>query len=462
MAGSPAWLSPEQIDGAKLTSATDLFSAGSLLHFAASGISPWGNQNTSTTSVVFNNILSKAPNTSKIPEPQRGLIEALLEKEVKSRPTAPQALKLLDSFGEDSPKAQIVSSTKVSQPKKVAGKSPSARKKMQEAKVARIKAFAGIVVWSLVAIVFVAPALFNQQPKFVCAETSYAPGDLSGATFSTLEETVFSNVLSRDCKPYSSSGSSLSYEHCHARSPEEPTTTGLSFKYWDYAEDQDADSKDIYFYQADSGRFGCRTFVQLGLMTEAESRFGFLGFSNEDGVPFQAKNGFMTSGESRYRLMFDGTSGTFVTRFFATDTEEISLSLTKPTFDRLKISSVESKSGLRAGVNMDYFWILGETIPKAEGTFCYESSWREEILSNGLSPKLEVNNAGNWVSAGEVQWADVSCDDNNKGSLAVLNLSTLLAMDPNPETCNEVRFEIPATPSSTRDRFTYCFYMEEY
>jgi hypothetical protein len=333
---------------------------------------------------------------------------------------------------------------------------------MQETKVARIKTFAVIGVWSLVAIVFVAPVLFNQQPKFVCAETSYAAGDLSGATFSTLEETVFSNVLSRDCKPSSGLGSSLSYEHCHARSQEEPTTTGLSFKYWDYAEDQDADSKDIYFYQADSGRFGCRTFVQLGLMTEPESRFGFLGFSQEDDVPFQAENGFMTSGESRYRLMFDGTSGTFVTRFFATDTEEISVSLTKPTFDTLKISSVESKSGLRAGVNMDYFWILGETIPKAEGTFCYESSWRDDILSNGLSPKLEFNDGGNWVSAGEVVWADVDCADNNEGSLAEVNLSTLLEMDPNPETCNEVRFEIPATPSSTRDRFTYCFYMEEY
>jgi serine/threonine protein kinase len=39
LAGSPAWLSPEQIDGATLTPASDLFSAGSVLHFAASGIS---------------------------------------------------------------------------------------------------------------------------------------------------------------------------------------------------------------------------------------------------------------------------------------------------------------------------------------------------------------------------------------------------------------------------------------
>ena len=40
IAGSPAWLSPEQINGDKVTYSSDFFSAGAVLNFAVSGISP--------------------------------------------------------------------------------------------------------------------------------------------------------------------------------------------------------------------------------------------------------------------------------------------------------------------------------------------------------------------------------------------------------------------------------------
>ena len=112
IAGSPAWLSPEQIDGATLTPASDLFSAGSVLHFAASGVTPWGDQNSFTTSIVFNNILTKEPNTSMIPQPQRDFIDALLIKEVKSRPNSKKALKLLESLMDSSPLQNIKSSSR--------------------------------------------------------------------------------------------------------------------------------------------------------------------------------------------------------------------------------------------------------------------------------------------------------------------------------------------------------------
>jgi len=101
IAGTPAWLSPEQIDGAALTPATDVFSAGSLLHFAASGISPWGNHTTTTTSVIFNNILTKEPNISMISGFQKPLLKALLTKQVKSRPTIRQALETLEHMRQE-------------------------------------------------------------------------------------------------------------------------------------------------------------------------------------------------------------------------------------------------------------------------------------------------------------------------------------------------------------------------
>jgi serine/threonine protein kinase len=90
VAGSPAWLSPEQIDGISLTPATDIFSVGSVLAFAATGESPWGNQST-TTSAVFNRILNKEPSLESLPEEQRLFITKLLAKDPSDRPSAKKA-----------------------------------------------------------------------------------------------------------------------------------------------------------------------------------------------------------------------------------------------------------------------------------------------------------------------------------------------------------------------------------
>lgn len=95
VAGSPAWLSPEQIHGTPLTFATDLFSAGSVLKFAASGISPWGDQTSTTTPVVFNRILNQDPDLSSLTDKQKQLVSKLLEKDPQKRINTTQALTLL-------------------------------------------------------------------------------------------------------------------------------------------------------------------------------------------------------------------------------------------------------------------------------------------------------------------------------------------------------------------------------
>ena len=107
VAGSPAWLSPEQIDGEELTPASDLFSVGSVLAFAATGQSPWGNQST-TTSVVFNRILNKPPSLKDVPEEQAEIIEKLLDKNRLERPTSRNALKLLAQLEKPSKQATKV------------------------------------------------------------------------------------------------------------------------------------------------------------------------------------------------------------------------------------------------------------------------------------------------------------------------------------------------------------------
>jgi serine/threonine protein kinase len=120
VAGSPAWLSPEQIHGAPLTNATDLFSAGSVLHFAGSGISPWGEQTSTTTPVVFNRILKERANLSSLTENQKHLILKLLEKDPQKRINANEALDILNDFrgNKASPKLLETYEPKVLQLKK--------------------------------------------------------------------------------------------------------------------------------------------------------------------------------------------------------------------------------------------------------------------------------------------------------------------------------------------------------
>jgi serine/threonine protein kinase len=94
VAGSPAWFSPEQIEGLELTPATDVFSAGSLLTFAATGSSPWGGETTMTKASVFK-ILTSEPDLSGLSPEQQALVSLMLEKEPAKRTSALEALKSL-------------------------------------------------------------------------------------------------------------------------------------------------------------------------------------------------------------------------------------------------------------------------------------------------------------------------------------------------------------------------------
>jgi serine/threonine protein kinase len=102
IAGSPAWLSPEQINGDKVTYSADFFSAGAVLNFAVSGISPWGDNTKITKDVIYNRILQKQPDLSSLNSLQKSLVEKMMHKDPKSRPSADQALQYLnDKWSEE-------------------------------------------------------------------------------------------------------------------------------------------------------------------------------------------------------------------------------------------------------------------------------------------------------------------------------------------------------------------------
>ncbi|MES9540498.1 MULTISPECIES: serine/threonine-protein kinase [unclassified Actinomadura] len=88
--GTPGYLAPEQLTGAPLTPAVDIFAWGATMVFAATGQSPFEAE---TLPVIINRILNEEPDLSALPPgPVRDLVGRCLSKDAGLRPPAAQLL----------------------------------------------------------------------------------------------------------------------------------------------------------------------------------------------------------------------------------------------------------------------------------------------------------------------------------------------------------------------------------
>ncbi|MFF3838196.1 protein kinase [Streptomyces sp. NPDC001930] len=84
--GSPGFMSPEQIRGERLTEASDIFSLGTVLAFAASGRLPFEAAEGQAHALMYR-VVHEAPDLTGVPDPLRELIAACLAKDPAARPT---------------------------------------------------------------------------------------------------------------------------------------------------------------------------------------------------------------------------------------------------------------------------------------------------------------------------------------------------------------------------------------
>ncbi|MGW3121009.1 serine/threonine-protein kinase [Streptomyces sp. NPDC001107] len=85
--GSPAYMSPEQVKSMRVTSASDVFSLGGTLYFAATGRHPFEGESDYEVLVA---VCERDADLSAVPEPVRSVIADCLRKDPAQRPTAAQ------------------------------------------------------------------------------------------------------------------------------------------------------------------------------------------------------------------------------------------------------------------------------------------------------------------------------------------------------------------------------------
>ena len=89
MIGSPGFMSPEQAEGMPVGPASDIFSLGGVLTFAARGEGPFGSGD---TAALLYRVVHGTPNLEQIPDRLRRLVSRCLSRSAAARPTAAEFL----------------------------------------------------------------------------------------------------------------------------------------------------------------------------------------------------------------------------------------------------------------------------------------------------------------------------------------------------------------------------------
>ncbi|SFD16893.1 serine/threonine-protein kinase [Streptomyces aidingensis] len=111
--GSPGYMAPEQLGGAALTPATDVFGLGAVLCFAATGHGPFEDEQ---MAAVLMRAMRGEAELSAVPDGLRGLLAACLRPDPGQRPRTEELIRELDGIPADHPAGVAVPAAPAGRP----------------------------------------------------------------------------------------------------------------------------------------------------------------------------------------------------------------------------------------------------------------------------------------------------------------------------------------------------------
>lgn len=94
-AGTMAYLAPERANGQSESQASDVYSAGLALAYAATGQHPWGDETTQSELSILMAMSSEEPRLDTLSAHQQRVLRALLAKDPAKRPSASEAVDII-------------------------------------------------------------------------------------------------------------------------------------------------------------------------------------------------------------------------------------------------------------------------------------------------------------------------------------------------------------------------------
>lgn len=168
----------------------------------------------------------------------------------------------------------------------------------------------------------------------------------------------------------------------------------------------------------------------------------------------------MSSGESRYSVVSDRTSGTFVTRYYSSSSQDLSLALASPPLKAVSVERIESTSGdvpSWADSPEDYVALIWGNYSTTSLSPTWRACFGESTQDRTFS--MEINTQGTWVSTGHtVEKSTEGCDGSDLLVEVILNELSVLSMESN-STCNAIR--VVGSPIGTYSKYTdeFCVYI---
>ncbi|WP_218136161.1 WD40 repeat domain-containing serine/threonine protein kinase [Nonomuraea jiangxiensis] len=167
--GTPAYMSPEQINGAAVGPASDLFSWAGTMVFASCGRPPFGD---GPPQPLINRVFTAQPDLGRLDGPLRDVVRRCLAKDPAARPTAEQVIRLL--LGHPVPDANLL--VRGAEQAAVSGRPTLEPRRNRRPLAIGLAAAAALVLAAAVTV----PTMLRNDPAATGSTTAPATGTTSG------------------------------------------------------------------------------------------------------------------------------------------------------------------------------------------------------------------------------------------------------------------------------------------